>query len=176
MASFEAALQRTLLNEGGYVNDPDDPGGETYRGVARRIFSTWDGWPIVDGLKLQPGFPLSMDRHQELQSKIRDFYRSNFWDRVQGDQITNEHVAFSIFDFAVNTGVGTSSTLTQHVVGVTPDGVIGHGTVNAINAMDPEFFLAAFTVAKVVRYVGIVHKRPTSQKYFFGWISRAINN
>jgi lysozyme family protein len=176
MATFEQALQKTLVNEGGYVNDPDDPGGETYKGVARKIFSTWEGWQIVDTLKQRSGFPTSLDKDAELQTLVHDFYKVNFWDRVKGDQITDEHVAFSIFDFAVNTGVGTSSILAQHVVNVNPDGVIGNGTVAAINAMDPEFFLASFTVAKVVRYVGIVNKRPVSRKYFFGWISRAVNN
>lgn len=176
MALFETALQKTLLNEGGYVNDPDDPGGETYKGVARKIFSTWDGWQIIDTLKQQSGFPTSLDKNADLQSKVHDFYKTNFWDRVQGDQITDDHVAFSIFDFAVNTGVSTSAILAQHVVNANPDGVIGNNTIKEINAMDPEFFLAAFTVAKVVRYVGIVNKRPVSRKYFFGWISRAINN
>src|SRR5205814_1652285 len=111
-----------------------------------------------------------------LQSKVRDFYKSNFWDRVQGDHITDDQVAFSIFDFAVNTGVSTSAILAQHVVNASPDGVIGNNTITAINAMDAEFFLASFTVAKVVRYVSIVNKRPVSRKYFFGWISRAVNN
>ncbi|MBI1770559.1 MAG: N-acetylmuramidase [Bacteroidetes bacterium] len=176
MALFETALQKTLLNEGGYANDPDDPGGETYKGVARNIFSKWDGWQIVDSLKQQSGFPSSLDKNGDLQNKIRDFYKANFWDRVQGDEINDEHVASSIFDFAVNTGVSTSAILAQHVVNANPDGVIGLNTIKAINAMDPEFFLAAFTVAKVVRYVGIVNKRPASRKYFYGWISRAVNS
>jgi lysozyme family protein len=176
MALFEPALQKTLLNEGGYVNDPDDPGGETYKGVARKIFSTWDGWQIVDILKQRSGFPNNLDKDSELQGKVHDFYKVNFWDRIQGDEIKDDHVAFSIFDFAVNTGVSTSAILAQHVADTNPDGVIGAGTVKAINDLDPEFFLAAFTVAKVVRYVGIVNKRPVSRKYFFGWISRAVNN
>ena len=176
MALFEPALQKTLLNEGGYVNDPADPGGETYKGVARNIFSKWDGWQIVDSLKQQSGFPSSLDKNADLQNKVHGFYKTNFWDRVSGDEITDQEVAFSIFDFAVNTGVGTSAILAQHVVNATPDGVIGNNTIKDINGMDAEFFLAAFTVAKVVRYVGIVNKRPASRKYFFGWISRAVNN
>jgi lysozyme family protein len=85
MALFEDALKKTLLNEGGYVNDPDDPGGETYKGVARKIFSKWDGWKIVDSLKQQSGFPSSLDKNGELQNQIHDFYKVNFWDRISGD-------------------------------------------------------------------------------------------
>lgn len=176
MATFSTALKKTLLNEGGYVNDPDDPGGETYKGVARAMHSKWDGWTIVDALKKQSGFPSNMEKNGELQSKVENFYKVNFWDKVQGDDITDEHVAFAIFDFAVNAGVGTSAVLAQRVVDADPDGVIGPGSVARINATDPEFFLASFTVAKIARYIGIVNKRPTSRKYFFGWVSRALNH
>lgn len=176
MATFSTALKKTLLNEGGYVNDPDDPGGETYKGVARNMHSKWDGWTIVDGLKKQSGFPSNMEKNVDLQSKVENFYKVNFWDKVQGDDITDEHVAFAIFDFAVNAGVGTSAVLAQKVVDADPDGVIGPGSVARINSTDPEFFLASFTVAKIARYIGIVNKRPTSRKYFFGWVSRALNH
>src|SRR5258708_40079629 len=137
MALFEPALQKTLLNEGGYVNDPDDPGGETYKGVARNLFGKWDGWTIVDTLKQQSGFPTSLDKNAELQTKILDFYRSNFWDRISGDDIQDQHVAFSIFDFAVNTGVSSCAILAHHVVDANPHGVIGSNTVTAITSMDP---------------------------------------
>jgi lysozyme family protein len=44
MAEFNPALEKVLSHEGGYVVDPNDPGGETYKGVARKIHSKWDGW------------------------------------------------------------------------------------------------------------------------------------
>jgi lysozyme family protein len=95
---------------------------------------------------------------------------------VHGDDILHQEVANTIFDFAVNAGVGTSTVLAQHVVDVNPDGIIGDETLTKINDRDPEFFLASFTVAKIARYISIVNKRPASRKYFFGWISRAMNN
>lgn len=176
MASFEQALAKTLRNEGGYVNDPDDPGGETYKGIARKIFSTWEGWPVIDAQKRLSGFPTSLENNYELQDKISQFYKTHFWDRLLGDQLGDDHVAYSLFDFAVNAGAGTSVVLAQHVADVHADGVMGPATVQAINAMQPEHFLASFTVAKVVRYIAIVNQRPTSRKYFFGWVSRAVNS
>src|SRR5882672_5159433 len=114
MATFKESLSKTLLHEGGYVNDPDDPGGETYKGVARNLFGKWDGWTIIDQLKKQSGLPaeafgvgrlsVSLDRNQELQSKVEEFFQNNFWDRIKGDDISNQQVADSIFDFAVNAG------------------------------------------------------------------------
>jgi lysozyme family protein len=176
MADFTQAFQLTIAHEGGYVNDPDDPGGETYKGVARKIHSKWDGWQEIDMLKRMPGFPANLDKDAELQGAIADFYRINFWDRVKGDNITDQKVAESIFDFAVNAGVGTSASLAQMVVETKADGVIGQESIAKINAFDTDHFLAAFTVAKIARYVSIVKKRPTSRKYFYGWVLRALNS
>lgn len=174
MADFTQAFQLMIAHEGGYGNDPDDPGGETYKGVARKIFSKWDGWTKVDILKRQTGFPANLDKDPELQQNISDFYRVNFWDKINGDQIANQEIANSIFDFGVNAGVGTSASLAQMVVGAKSDGVIGPNSISAINNFDPEHFLASFTVAKIARYVNIVKKRPTSRKYFYGWVIRAL--
>lgn len=174
MADFNKAFQLMIAHEGGYVNDPDDPGGETYKGVARKIYSKWDGWTKIDILKTQAGFPATLDKDEELQQDIARFYEVTFWDKMNGDQLTNQEVANSIFDFGVNAGMGTSVSLAQMVVGADSDGVIGPKSVENINNFDPEHFIAAFTVAKIARYVNIVKKRPTSRKYFYGWILRAL--
>lgn len=174
MANFTEAFNLMIANEGGYINDPDDPGGETYKGVSRKIHSKWEGWTMVDILKRQAGFPANLDKDPELQEAVSDFYRVNFWDKLNGDQIENQEVASSIFDFAVNAGIGTSALLAQLVVETKTDGVIGPESITKINAFDSGHFLAAFTVAKIARYVNIVKKRPTSRKYFYGWALRAL--
>ncbi len=175
MANFTQSFQLMIAHEGGYVNDPDDPGGETYKGVARKIFSKWDGWTKIDILKRQTGFPGNLDKDAELQQDIENFYRVTFWDKMNGDKIVHQQVADSIFDFGVNAGVGTSASLAQMVTGIEKkDGIIGPVSLETINAFNPEHFLAAFTVAKIARYITIVKKRPTSRKYFYGWICRAL--
>jgi len=174
MAEFIIAFRSTILNEGGYVNDPDDPGGETYKGITRKMNSKWEGWITIDLLKRQAGFPGNIDRDAEIRQQVGEFYLVNFWNKIKGDEISNQAVAGSIFDFAVNAGAGTSISLAQMVVEANPDGVSGPETVNKINAFNPDHFLAAFTVAKIARYVNIVKKRPTSRKYFYGWVIRAL--
>jgi lysozyme family protein len=174
MSNFQVAYQRVLKNEGGYSFDPADPGGETYKGIARNINSKWDGWVLIDLQKKKAGFPASLDANVDLQEKIEHFYRANYWDRLQADKITDDSIATSIFDFAVNAGVGTSASLAQLVIGTNADGVIGDESIAKINTFDPDHFLAAFTVAKIARYISIVKKRPASQKYFYGWVRRAL--
>ena len=165
MADFRKALEHVLRNEGGYVNDPDDPGGETYKGIARKMNPQWKGWPLID--KRDFSNPM-------LEKLVSDFYRDNYWTPIKGDSISSQDVATSIFDFGINAGVKTSAALAQSVVGAEIDGAIGSDSISAINAFDEEHFIAAFTVVKIARYVLICKKRPTSKKYFFGWVCRAL--
>lgn len=174
MAEFKPAFEKVIANEGGYGNDPDDPGGETYKGIARKMNSGWLGWHIIDLLKQQAGFPANLDKNMELQEEVNAFYETQFWNRISGSLINEQAVANSIFDFAVNTGTVTSVSLAQLVVEIPPDGVLGPDTAKRINAFDKDHFLAAFTVAKIARYVAIIKKRPTSRKYFWGWVLRAL--
>lgn len=174
MAQFTPALQKMLAHEGGYVNDPDDPGGETYKGIARNMHSKWNGWIRIDMHKNQSSFPANLEKDSELENEIALFYQVNFWDKISGDNIQNQLVANSVFDFAVNAGVKTSASLAQMVVEAKADGVIGSLSLEKINAFNPDHFLAAFTVAKIARYIAIIRKRPTSKKYLYGWINRAL--
>ncbi len=174
MADFTTAFKLTMKSEGLYVHDPDDPGGETYKGIARSRNSKWQGWVIIDMLKTKSNFPKNLNDDVELQVQIEMFYEANYWDKVQGDLITNQDIAESIFDFAVNAGVRTSARLAQIVVNAEPDGVIGGVTVARINAISPQLFISSFALAKISRYVHICEKRPASRKYFFGWIRRTL--
>lgn len=174
MANFTQSLQLILQNEGGYVNDPKDPGGETFKGIARKMNPTWAGWKLFDAQKKQPNFPKNLTAIADLNTAIEIFYKSNYWDKVKGDDLQDQSVANSIFDFAVNAGVSVSSKLAQEVVKAKADGVIGKATIAAINNTAPDYFLALFTVAKINRYISIVEAKPTSKKFFYGWIRRAV--
>lgn len=174
MADFASAFAATMKAEGGYVNDPQDPGGETYKGIARKMNSKWDGWIVIDMAKKEKNFPANLDGNPALQDKIKKFYEINYWDKILGDQITDQHVAASIFDFAVNAGPITSTKLAQITVGAEPDGTLDHDNLDKINKEDPRLFLALFSLHKIARYVHICEKRQESKKFFYGWIKRTL--
>ena len=174
MADFASAFAATMKAEGGYVNDPQDPGGETYKGVARKMNSKWDGWILVDMAKRQNNFPANLDSNIALQDKIKAFYETGYWDKIRGDDITDQRVAECIFDFAVNAGPITSAKLAQITVGAEPDGTIGPDSLKKINAEEPRVFLALFSLHKIARYVNICEKRAESKKFFFGWVKRTL--
>lgn len=174
MADFNTAFELTMKAEGGYVHDPDDPGGETYKGIARARNSKWQGWVDIDLLKNKANFPQNMDDNLALQEKVKSLYEANYWDKIQGDEITDQDIAESIFDFAVNAGPGTSAKLAQITVQAKTDGVIGPKTLKKINADDKRAFLAVFSLAKIGRYINICEQRSQSRKYFFGWVRRTL--
>jgi len=174
MSNFNNALQSVLVNEGSYVNDPDDPGGETYKGIARRRNHNWSGWVTIDLAKLQNNFPKNLEKNTILQGLIETLYRELYWNKILGDDIFSSEIASVMFDFAVNAGPRTSIKLAQIAIGAEPDGVMGPKTLLKLNEVESEVFLPTFIVARIARYATICKKRPTSRKYFFGWVLRAL--
>jgi lysozyme family protein len=175
MAEFKISFQKTLTHEGGYVNDPDDLGAETYKGISRVSYSKWSGWTIIDTYKAKSGFPSILDKDVELQKQVELFYLYEFWLPLKADKIANQTTANSIFDFAVNSGIKTTVLIVQSVIGTKTDGLIGELTLKKLNSLDFGYFQPAFTVAKITHYISIIQKRPVNKKYLFGWIIRALS-
>lgn len=164
MAEFLPAFERMIVNEGGYVlhTVAGDRGGMTYAGIARNFHPSWQGWKVIDQGETPPA---------EL---VRQFYRSNFWAPLRLDEVEHQEVAGNLFDFGVNAGLGTAAKLAQLVVGVTPDGKVGAKTLSALNAIDPDLFVARYALAKIARYRDIVVKNRTQQRFLVGWLNRAL--
>ena len=80
MADFEVAYNKTMAHEGGYTHDPNDAGGETYKGIARVYNGSWDGWDVIDSSKGEPDFPECLDAIYSLQTNVHEFYKENYWD------------------------------------------------------------------------------------------------
>ena len=175
MAEFKIALQKTLSYEGGYSNDPDDLGGETYKGISRTSHTDWLSWSIIDTHKNKPDFPTMLDKDIVLQKDVEKFYWTNFWLPIKAYEIQNQTSSDSIFDFAVNAGIKTSIQLVQSIVGTKADGIVGDQTLKKLNSLDFGYFQPAFTVGKISHYIAIIQKRPTNKKYLYGWIIRALS-
>jgi lysozyme family protein len=174
MAEFKTSLQKTLNHEGCYVNDPDDLGKETYKGISRASHGKWSGWTIIDNYKAKSGFLLILDKDVELQKQVELFYLYEFWLQLKANQIAKQTTADSIFDFAVNAGITTSVQMVQSIVGTKADGIIGEQTLKKLNSLDFGYFQPTFTVAKITHYISIIQKHPTNKKYLYGWIIRAL--
>ena len=165
MADFNPAFEKMIHDEGGFqlTDIPGDRGGQTYAGIARKPNPDWAGWQFIDRKDFGSATQL-----------VREFYKVNFWDRIRGDELTNQAIAETIFNFAVNTGVGVASKLAQLIVGVTPDGAIGAKSLERLNICTAEKFLPAYALAKIQRYVDICMKNRDQSKFLLGWVRRSL--
>lgn len=116
MLNFDEAVYLILKHEGGYVNNPNDTGGETNFGISKRAYPNLD----IAGLT-------AFD--------AQDIYKRDFWDKVKGDKLP-AGLDLMVFDFAVNAGVSRASKVLQKILGAKADGIIGSKTLNLVNAHD----------------------------------------
>lgn len=135
MANFEEAYKRTCQFEGGYSNDKDDSGGETYKGISRKNNPKWSGWSIIDSCKKKSNFPKILDYNDKLQSLVKDCYRTNYWEPILGDKIENQNVANDLYDTAVNMGVATSIKLSQRQFGIKENGRMNDDLLSKLNSV-----------------------------------------
>jgi len=169
MADFKQAFKITILgNEGGY--NPGIGEKETYMGIDRGANPTWSGWPVIDTVKTNnPGLSTSkinllLSQNISLQSNIEKFYKVNYWDNVNLDNVKDQQLANNLFDCAVNQGEGTARRFMQiscnYViaslkVAIKPlilDGKIGKLTLAVFNNLPPAKLNAEINAEREASY------------------------
>lgn len=133
MADFKIAYNLTNVNEGAWVNDPLDKGGETYGGISRKNFPNWPGWAIIDAYEKQPNFPSSLSKDSKLEEMKEAFYFAYFWVPIKGSFINPQPIANMIYDSAVNIGVEQAIKMAQRTVGTEQTGKMDQLTIDKIN-------------------------------------------
>lgn len=117
-SSFDEALKRVLVHEGGFSDHPADPGGATMKGVTQRVY---DGW------RKRNGKPTRSVRHIT-EAELKAIYRQQYWDVIRGDDLP-AGLDYCTFDAAVNSGTAQAAKWLQRALGVTADGQIGEATL-----------------------------------------------
>lgn len=121
---FGICLAHVLRHEGGYVDDPRDPGGATNMGITIGTLSDWLGRPATK------------DEVRNLPRDIAEaIYHKRYWLPVLGDAL-GPGVDLAVFDYAVNSGPGRAIRSLQRAVGAQPDGVMGPATLAALAGRD----------------------------------------
>lgn len=154
MSSFDNAFTTLIGNEGGYSNNPDDPGGETMWGVTARVAR---GWGYNGDMK-----DLPLDTAKAIAKKF-------YWDPYQCDQF-DPRIGFQVFDAAYNGG--KPAQWLQQAAGVTVDGVIGAITTAAVRASDPLKIVILFNASRIAYYTSL----GTWENFGRGWSNRIANN
>ncbi len=187
MNDFKIALQKVLALEGFYDCDPDDPGGETVRGIARKRHPNCPIWELVDEFKARPGFPENMRESGLLAGQVEAFYRREFWQQLKCEQMPNQELAEELFEQGVNQGRFTAARHLQRALNVLNrnqnlwadlevDGVLGPVTVEAVRACDRNGrspgLLTALNVLQGYRYFDIAEQNRSQEEWFNGWLGR----
>ena len=124
--NFPKSLAAVLVHEGGFVNNPKDPGGMTNLGCTKAVWEEHCGHP-VDEKSMRALTP----------NDVGPLYKRKYWDKVCGDDLPSG-VDYVVFDAAINSGAGRAAKWLQSCVGVEPDGGIGPKTLAAVKAIDPK--------------------------------------
>ena len=160
MADFRPAVEKILAYEGGYVNDPDDYGGETNMGISKRAY------PDLDIKNID-------------KETVLGIYYRDYWCRFQGDKIGSQAVAEELMDSAVNMGWRWSVKFLQEALnlladaGLLMDGLIGPKTIDAANTYKyPGALVKVLNGLQFDRYREIIEKDETQRKFFRSWLAR----
>jgi lysozyme family protein len=153
MADSKISIAKTLVHEGGYVNNPNDSGGATKYGITQADI------PNVNIADITP-------------EQATEYYIEHYWKNLYSE-IDTQVVADKLFDMGVLFGVGTAVKLLQVVLSIIPqDGVFGPHTLSATNLAEPNSLLNSYHAALVSHAVGIADAQPKDRVFLVGWIRR----
>ena len=159
---FSHAFRIVIGEEGGFTNNPADPGN-------------WTSGVCQNGRCLGTKFGISAAAYPTLDiasltlDKAYEIYRSAYWDKICGDSLPPP-LALVVFDTAVNNGVARAACWLQQAAGVAADGIIGQATLSAVagRAGDGATLLAEFQARRLMFMAGL----PTWRTFGFGWARR----
>lgn len=145
---FMDCIVLLFKDEGGYVNDKDDAGGETKYGISKRSY------PYENIATLTT-------------EQARKIYKKDFWDRGVCEELPEE-IRYIHFDTCVNCGIRQATKLLQRAAGIKDDGFFGPQTLTASKNVTIERYAAE----RILFYKDLVKQRPSNQKFLNGWINR----
>jgi lysozyme family protein len=155
-ANFDNCLAFVLEQEGGYVDDPLDPGGATNLGITLRVLSDWRHTAVT-----------KLDVQNLGKGEAGAIYRARYWNVVRGDDLP-PGVDLMVFDAAVNLGTGRSARILQAAVGANQDGAIGPNTLAAVQTCASTELISKLAEAREAFYQGLA----TFSHFGKGWTAR----
>ena len=155
LTTFNEIIEKVLEHEGGYVNDPNDRGGETNFGITKKFY------PDVDIKNLT-------------KEQAKHIYHTDYWRRGKCDEIPSK-LRHIYFDMLVNFGKRGAVKVLQRAANaknknkIDVDGGLGPATLKAIQNLELERVRAY----RVLRFANLVIKKPEQERFWFGWFRRA---
>ena len=158
---FLASMPFVLRWEGGFVDDPDDPGGRTNRGVTQAVYDAW---------RTKRQLP-RCDVKLIDADEVHAIYEQGYWLPPRCD-VLQRRLDLVQFDTAVNMGVRRAVQMLQRASGCIVDGAFGPQTERAVGARDAEQLIVAYCDAREDYYRRLAESRPQLGKFLKGWLNR----
>ncbi|UJB21594.1 MULTISPECIES: glycoside hydrolase family 108 protein [Lysobacter] len=167
MAEFNDYFPQLLIFEGGYVDDPYDPGGATNMGITLQTFQAHAQTLLGVAPTLANLQALSPEQAAVL-------YKALYWDAIYGDSIAAQDLAAIVFDFYVNAGVH-AILLLQNLLGppLAADGHFGPETLAAVQHADQASLYALYRQGRINYYNNLAASHPLLRRFLSGWLARA---
>lgn|SRR5512132_433186 len=159
--SFIESLPFILRWEGGFVDDPDDPGGRTNKGVTQKVYSAW---------RTSRGLPKADVKHIA-EDEVQAIYEQNYW-LATSCHLLLRRLDLVQFDTAVNMGPARSVKILQTTLGCTPDGNFGSTTQQLAAGCDVAATIANYCTVREGIYRSLAQNNPKSSKFLKGWLNR----
>ena len=165
MAKIEPLAKFILSFEGGFVNDPKDHGGATNKGVT---IGTWR----------QQGYDKNGDGRIDVKdlrlisdADATEILRRCYWRRCRADEIKDQSIANLLVDWLWISGT-PAVTITQALLGVPADGIMGKNTLDVLNRPTPEAFFSRLKARRTLYYDRLVTSKPSQRRFINGWLNR----
>ncbi|HWV83786.1 MAG TPA: TIGR02594 family protein [Hyphomicrobiaceae bacterium] len=160
---FDLALDHVLAMEGGWTDDPHDPGGPTNKGITLAVYARERGIEITSANLAE----LKSDLRSIPDSLVRSIYETRYWQPARCPAL-RPSLALMHFDASVNHGVGAAARFLQEALGVEIDGEIGPITLRAAGIVEPRQTLARYAAIRRQRYRALPH----FWRFGRGWLRR----
>ena len=171
MANLEQFFPHLLRFEGGFVNDPADPGGATNKGITLITFQHYAD-------KLLGVAPTLENLRSLSDAQALKIYKVGYWDPLHADDIADQLLAEIVFDFHVNAGAAAVRVLQGALNDagarppLEPDGVMGPGTMQALRSADQAGLYRSYKQRRIDYYRNLVARKPALAKFLNGWLNR----
>ena len=174
--SFDELIKLEFNNKYDALHKNDGENGYTFMGIYESAHPNWQGWNFIYKYKNSHETieEASAEAYKDtyLRELVKEFYKTEFWDKMNLDKLNNARTADLIFKFAVNTGIKRAVEYAQTIADVRTDGLIGEKTAKALNSLDAAIFEKKYKDIFKKFYDYLVEKNPKYKKFSFGWQKR----
>ena len=164
MSDFDRALPYILKFEGGYVNDPADPGGATNMGITQREYTSW---------LTRHNLP-NKDVKNITMDEVKSIYEEDYWIAGSCDKLVLWPCNLAHFDACVNCGTKQAAKFLQKALRLPDDGIIGPKTLITFNTAPADLTFTRMLFWRAHFYCDLAHSKPTLQKFLYGWLKRVF--